>query len=117
LSVEDAKDDNLLVKESTVYVNALWDIYRPQILLVNGVTLVHMAILFVYIVLFPYSKLMVTILAASCVFVILLETIQMKNRKGYFSDFWNLIDLFGTGGLMLHAGERFFHNHIGATCD
>jgi len=52
---------------------------------------------------------MVTIMAGSSLFVILLETIQMKNRKGYFSDFWNLIDLFGNGGLILHAGDRLMH--------
>jgi len=38
-TVEDAKDDNLLVSESTVYVNALWEIYRGKILLVNSVIL------------------------------------------------------------------------------
>jgi len=39
LAVEDAKDDNLLVTESTVYVNALWEIYRSRVLLVNSVVL------------------------------------------------------------------------------
>jgi hypothetical protein len=52
---------------------------------------------------------MVTIVAGSSVFVIFLETIQMRNRKGYFSDFWNLIDLFGTAGLILHAADRLMH--------
>jgi len=53
---------------------------------------------------------MVMIMAGSSVFVIFLETIQMKNRKGYFSDFWNLIDLFGNGGLILHALDRLTHD-------
>jgi len=105
----------LLVTESNVYINALWDIYRPYVLLVNSVTLVHTAILLVYIVLFPYSKVMVMTVAGSCVFVILLETIQMKNRKGYFSDFWNIIDLVGTGGLILHSAERLADENIGTT--
>jgi len=34
----------------------------------------------------------------------------MKNRKGYFSDFWNLIDLVGTAGLILHAADRLTYD-------
>jgi hypothetical protein len=69
----------------------------------------QIAILLVYVIMFPMSKLMIMIVAGSSVFVILLETIQMKNRKGYFSDFWNLIDLFGSAGLILHAADKLGH--------
>lgn len=58
---------------------------------------------------FPQSKLMITIVAASNVFVIILETIQMNNRKGYFRYMKNINYLFGTSALILHAADRYIH--------